>query len=93
MDREIKRQEVLRFIISFKAAHDGNSPTYREIMADCDLASTSLVAYYLAELEDRGQIRRPGVGRSRGIEVTGGRWSPPRAGRVNIAGYVDFDGK
>jgi hypothetical protein len=29
------RQTVLAFIISFKRAHDGNSPTIREIMTAC----------------------------------------------------------
>lgn len=80
-----KSNEVLGFIVNFKKVHDGNSPTYREIMAGCGLASTSLVAYYLDDLEERGKILRPARGGNvRVIEVVGGRWVGPELGEQGI---------
>jgi SOS-response transcriptional repressor LexA len=67
------RQAVLDYIIAYKIAHDGNSPTLREIMIACRVTSTSNMSYILADLAKTGQIViNPG---SRGIEVIGGRWS------------------
>ena len=70
--------KVLKAIVTYKQRHDGNSPTYRDIMAMTGLSSTSTVAYHLAELERAGKIRRPArTGNSRVIEVVGGRWVAP----------------
>ena len=33
-------EAVYRFIVEFKREHDGNSPTYREIMESCGVSST-----------------------------------------------------
>jgi SOS-response transcriptional repressor LexA len=67
------RKKVLEYIISYKIAHDGNSPSLRQMMAACRVTSTSNMSYILADLEKTGQIVvNPG---SRGIEVIGGRWS------------------
>jgi SOS-response transcriptional repressor LexA len=45
-------------------------PTHREIMDACKISSTSVVAYYLDELEEAGLIERPGEpGSSRNIVV------------------------
>jgi SOS-response transcriptional repressor LexA len=72
------RERLLAFIIAYKRAHDGNSPTYREMMAATGLSTTSSVAYHLEKLEAEGVIERPQqVGNTRVIEVVGGRWSPP----------------
>lgn len=72
------REEMLRFIILFKQRHDGNSPTYREIMRSTGISSTSMVAYHLDKLERAGRIERPQmVGNTRVIEVVGGRWVGP----------------
>jgi SOS-response transcriptional repressor LexA len=80
-----KKAAVLRMIVAFKRAHDGNSPTYREIMRACELRSTSAVAYHLDALEDQGLIRRPNrQGNTRVIEVPGGRWTPPERGRHDV---------
>lgn len=72
------RNEMLDFIIRYKKEHDGNSPTYREIMRATGISSTSVVAYHLERLEQNGVIRRPQqVGNSRMIEIVGGRWIAP----------------
>lgn len=72
------REKVLAFIIGYKRAHDGNSPTIREIMTDCKISSTSMVFFYLNQLTNLGMIRRPepeiGTRNSAAIEVTGGKW-------------------
>ena len=65
---------VLRFIIRYKMAHDGNSPSIREMGDACGVSSTSVVAYNLEKLERAGKIEIDG---SRGIQVVGGRWVPP----------------
>ena len=66
------REEVLNYIIAYKTANDGNSPTMREIMRACRVSSTSLVSYILRDLQDAKKIRV--VDGSRGIMVTGGSW-------------------
>jgi SOS-response transcriptional repressor LexA len=65
---------VLQFIIAYKAANDGNSPSLREIGPAVGISSTSVVVYQLVELERAGLISRTGTNR-RQIVVTGGQWS------------------
>lgn len=69
--------EVYRFIVDYKAQHDGNSPTIRQIQRACGVNSTSVVVSLLNNLELQGLIRRPrnGTDKSRNIEVVGGAWS------------------
>jgi len=75
---------VLKAIIAYKQRHDGNSPTYRDLMAMTGLSSTSTVAYHLDNLERAGRIRRPArTGNSRVIEVVGGRWVAPLKIRID----------
>lgn len=69
--------EILAYIINYKSTHDGNSPSYRQIQAACNLSSTSRVFYYMDVLEKQKSIKilyddreRP----SRCIAVVGGRW-------------------
>jgi len=69
-------QEIMRYIICYKAAHDGNSPTIREICDECGVSSTSVAAYNLEKLERAGKIVLAGGG-ARGIQVVGGRWVAP----------------
>jgi len=65
---------ILAYIIKYKAANGGNSPSYREITEQCGIKSTSIVDYLLSDLERGGMIRRtPGVARS--IEIVGATWS------------------
>jgi SOS-response transcriptional repressor LexA len=69
---------VFKFIVEYKQNHDGNSPTMREIMYGCDITTTSLISFYLGQLERSGKIRWPRYGFSKRssatIEVIGGNW-------------------
>lgn len=64
---------MLRYIVGYKAAHDGNSPTARQIMRGVGITSLSVVSYNLRVLEECGHVRRP-FGKAAAIEVAGGRW-------------------
>ncbi len=61
---------IFAYICQYKAEHDGNSPTLREIMDGCQVSSTSVVVYILDRLENAGRLTRNG-GK---IEITGGKW-------------------
>jgi SOS-response transcriptional repressor LexA len=84
---EPQRTKVFEFILKFKAEHDGNSPSHREIADACDLSSTSVVAHCLDALENEKLIAREYVKtnvfgkftKSRNIRVVGGKWNPPTA--------------
>ncbi len=67
------RQTVLNYIIRYKKNNDGNSPTIREIMYACSIASTSNTSYILRDLQASGKVII--LPRSRGIKVTGGKWT------------------
>lgn len=70
--------KLFAYIVRYKAAHDGNSPTMREIVgAGVAGASTSVASYTLHALEQQGRIRLSGTTQARSIEVVGGRWLPP----------------
>jgi SOS-response transcriptional repressor LexA len=78
-----RHRAVLEFIIAHKRAHDGNSPTVREICDHCGISSTSVGNYALTALARRGFIRLAEGGHSRSIEVIGGAWTyqaPPTNG-------------
>lgn len=72
-ERKHDYEMVYQFVVRCKQAHDGNSPTLREIQAECGIGSTSAVSYILRILEVEGRLRIVD-GR---IEVAGGRWSLP----------------
>lgn len=74
-----KALQVLSFITGYKIAHDGNSPTIREIQKATGLYSPSRVPVFLAWLEEKGKIRNLAERRAAPlrIEVIGGRWVPP----------------
>lgn len=64
------RQQILQHIIDYKKAHDGNSPTFRNIMQACGISSSGHMQYILNAMEAQGTIRIA----ARSIEVVGGRW-------------------
>lgn len=65
---------IYQYIIKFKMKYDGNSPSIREIAEDCNISSTSMVAYYLEKLVDQGLIEiSDGLERNK-IMVKGGNW-------------------
>lgn len=67
-----RTQEIYRFIVQHKRAHDGNSPSIREIMAACQINSSSVVKSHLDTLANQGLIQR--VKHRSVIEVIGGQW-------------------
>ena len=68
---------VYRYILAFKAANDGNSPTVRQIGDACNITSTAVVRYYLNRLIEAGRIEMPLRGASRMIVVPGATWLVP----------------
>ncbi len=53
-----RQREILRFIAGYQAAHDGVSPSHKEIGAALGFASTSFVNRLLVGLEQTGMIHR-----------------------------------
>lgn len=76
---------VFDYIVEYKTAHDGLSPTLREIMDNCSISSTSVVSYILTQLEQEGKIVRFGQ-KDRAIMIPGGRWVRPR-----VATYIPME--
>ena len=65
---------IFDFIVAYKEANDGNSPTIRTLQDRFEISSTSVVAYILKKLEKAGRIT---LNNNTGqlINVVGGRWS------------------
>lgn len=74
-NQKLNKPEIIyRFIVEFKMKFDGNSPSIREIAEDCNISSTSMVAYYLEKLVESGLIEMSeGLERNK-ILVKGGEW-------------------
>ncbi len=70
------REQIFNYLIQHKEAHDGNSPTNRQIAEACHM-SPSTVAYHLMRLERANRIRLS-EDEYRNIEVVGGQWLRPR---------------
>jgi predicted transcriptional regulator len=70
------RQQIYDFIVQFKAEHDGNSPSIRE-MAEKFERSTNTINYDLSYLDAMGLIERGEKGESRMIKVVGAKWIAP----------------
>lgn len=70
---EIAREAILAFIIQFKRANDGASPTLREICEACNIASISTAHYHLQALSDAGRIQID-YATNRNIRIPGGEW-------------------
>ena len=70
-----KQEKIFQFIMDFKSQHDGNSPTFREIMDGCDFSSTSVVSFHIEKLIALGRLSmREHDNGSRMICVNGGQW-------------------
>jgi SOS-response transcriptional repressor LexA len=72
------RDRIFDFLVRYKRAHDGNSPSLREIADACHIVLSG-VHYHLTHLEKEGRIRIEGQ-RSRTIEIVGAAWQPPDDG-------------
>lgn len=64
-----RHQRILEFIASYQREHK-HPPSIREIGEHCDISSTSVVNYYLDQLEQSGHIERDRK-ISRGMRLTG----------------------
>jgi len=64
-----RHQRILDFIASYQREHK-HPPSIREIGEYCDISSTSVVNYYLDQLEKSGHIERDRK-ISRGMRLTG----------------------
>lgn len=67
-------QDIYEFLLVYKQQNDGLSPTFREIMDACSIPSTSVVQYYLNDLQAKGLIEYAGKQR---IKVVGGQYIAP----------------
>lgn len=77
--RHLRRYDyaaIFQWIIRYKIAHDGNSPSYGDLMRDCHISSRSVVNHILTTMERAHCIKRSG-GAKRGIEIIGAQWTPP----------------
>lgn len=72
--------DVLTFVVKFKTAHCGDSPSLEEIAAGVGVASKSTVLVHLAALERHGLITRAGGRDARRIGIPGAVWTPPQLG-------------
>lgn len=72
-----RQRTILAFIVAYKEATQGHSPTIREIGRATDISSTSIVNYNLNQLEARGYIERTGNCVARDIRIPGARWIAP----------------
>lgn len=70
-----RAEKALRFIITYKMAHDGENPSYREIGASVG-QSTRAAMTIIDELEEAGLVKRRVP--SRGIVTTIGKWRPDK---------------
>jgi hypothetical protein len=66
--------KTFRFICDFKRAHDGNSPSLREICDGTGMVSTSTANYHLMRLAEEGKITISDNKSARLICVIGGKW-------------------
>jgi repressor LexA len=81
-----KQKRILQFIRKFIGAR-GYPPTIRDIVAGCEISSTSVVAYNLARLEAAGYIRRHAK-ISRGVEFLTSQCSHQNTITIPIIGEI-----
>lgn len=68
------RDRILHFVIEYKTAHDGVSPTFDEIAEAVGVNSKSVISHHISILVETGYLRRV-IGSPRSLEVikrTGG---------------------
>lgn len=66
-----KHGEIVGFVIEYKKSHNGNSPSYDEIMDACGVSSKSEVKRILGNMEAAGLLKRNG---RRSIEIPNSKW-------------------
>ncbi len=80
-----RHQRILDFIDAYQRKHK-HPPSIREIGENCGISSTSVVNYYLDQLEKSGHIERDRK-ISRGLRLSGANASPDTL-RVPILGPI-----
>ncbi len=75
----VKPRQVYDYICDYKQAHDGNSPTFRQIALACGISSTSVVNFYLVFLEEQGLLKVERSWQTRSIRIIGASWRRPAA--------------
>lgn len=75
-EEETTSDRVYAFIVDYKKANDGNSPSYRDIQEVVGV-TLSTVKYILEKLADEGRIIILGKGKSRMIAIPGAEWKSP----------------
>ena len=73
-----RQRSMLAYIIDYKRATQGHSPTIREMMAALGISSTAAAHYSLRDLATRGCIELAGGrGKTLDIRIPGARWVGP----------------
>jgi SOS-response transcriptional repressor LexA len=67
----IEQQKLMNYIIAYKRQWNGNSPSFREMMAEMGYGGTGRLYTQLNALQKLGQIQMSG---SRGIIIPGTSW-------------------
>jgi len=65
------KSRIIKFVIDYKKKHNGNSPSYDEIMMACKITSKSVMKYLLDSLETDGLLEHDGV---RNIVIPNSTW-------------------
>ncbi len=81
-----RQEKILNFIKAFQRKN-GYSPAIRDIQKELEISSTSVVAYNLRILENKGRIARDGK-ISRGITVPGMLTESSPAFKVPLLGVI-----
>ena len=71
-----RQQAILAFVVAYKEAEQGTTPTLRQIMRATGITSTSITAYNLTRLEARGYIEWI-RGKRLDIRIPGAKWVAP----------------
>ena len=70
-----RQRDILAFITDYSAG-EGRPPTIREIAAECEISSTSVVAYHLDRLQAAGYVERDAqISRGTRLVTPAGRFS------------------
>ena len=75
---EKRAGDVLRAIIAYKQANDGNAPSHREIAQELGLSYTGDIKRYVDELADEGYLAAA-YATDRHICIVGGAWQCDKA--------------
>ena len=75
--RTVNYEKVYAFILEFKMAHQGDSPSKEHIKIAMGWTGGNSVTFALQRLEQENKIRCTTVGHRLYIEVIRAKWVPP----------------